>query len=69
MRISLRWDPKRMTRGRTRNLAIRSKGPAEDEDARRSVQNFGHEGDGFWFQVGGGGEDNIACGHAGIGRT
>ncbi len=46
-----------------RNLAIRSKGSGEDEDQRRKTQDFGHEGDGFWFQ--GGGvivEDNIATG-------
>ncbi|MEA3207622.1 MAG: hypothetical protein QOE70_679 [Chthoniobacter sp.] len=50
------------------NLAVRSQGSGEDEDARRRVQDFGHEGDGFWFQ--GGGvivEDNIAAGQAGSG--
>src|SRR6185436_16198641 len=47
------------------NLAVRSKGSGDDEDSRRKLQDFGHEGDGFWFQ--GGGvivEDNIATGQA-----
>jgi hypothetical protein len=51
-----------------RNLAVRSAGSGEDEDARRKLQDFGHEGDGFWFQ--GGGvivEDNIAAGQASSG--
>ncbi len=42
---------------------MRSKGSGEDEVERRKIQDFGHEGDGFWFQ--GGGikvEDNIATG-------
>jgi hypothetical protein len=46
-----------------RNFAIRSKGSGEDEDDRKKLQDFGHEGDGFWFQ--GGGitvEDNVASG-------
>ena len=52
-----------------RNLAIRSVGSGEDPSARDEVQDFGHEGDGFWFQ--GGGlivENNIASGsgHAGF---
>lgn len=46
-----------------RNLAIRSKGSGEGEDERRKIQDFGHEGDGFWFQGGGVAvEDNIATG-------
>jgi hypothetical protein len=51
-----------------RNLAVYSKGSGQDEDERRKVQDFGHEGDGFWFQ--GGGvivEDNIATGQASSG--
>jgi hypothetical protein len=45
------------------NLAIRSKGSGEGEDERRKIQDFGHEGDGFWFQGGGVTvEDNIATG-------
>lgn len=47
------------------NLAIRSTGSGEDVDGRRRLQDFGHEGDGFWFQ--GGGitvENNIAAGQA-----
>jgi hypothetical protein len=51
-----------------RNLAIRSNGTGQGSDARRPLQDFGHEGDGFWFQ--GGGvvvEDNIAAGHSGNG--
>ncbi len=50
------------------NLAVRSVGSGEDEDQRRKLQDFGHEGDGFWFQ--GGGvivEDNIATGQASSG--
>jgi hypothetical protein len=51
------------------NLAVRCVGSGEGPSARDQVQDFGHEGDGFWFQ--GGGlivENNIAsgCGHAGF---
>jgi hypothetical protein len=46
-----------------RNIAIRSKGSGEGEDDRRKLQDFGHEGDGFWFQGGGVAvEDNVATG-------
>ena len=47
------------------NFAIRSHGSGQDEDERkRSLQDFGHEGDGFWFQGGGVSvEDNLAAGH------
>ncbi|HEX8911266.1 MAG TPA: G8 domain-containing protein [Humisphaera sp.] len=51
-----------------RNIAVRSTGSGLDEDARRKLQDFGHEGDGFWFQ--GGGvvvEDNVAAGQAASG--
>jgi len=48
-----------------RNLAVRSVGSGEDVDSRRKLQDFGHEGDGFWFQGGGVTvEHNIACGQA-----
>jgi hypothetical protein len=33
-----------------RNLAIRSEGSGDHVEKRRSVQDFGHEGSGFWFQ-------------------
>jgi hypothetical protein len=50
------------------NLAIRSAGSGHDVESRRSIQDFGHEGDGFWFQGGGVDiENNIACGHAQVG--
>ena len=32
------------------NLAIGTKGSGEDVNSRRSIQDFGHQGDGFWFQ-------------------
>src|SRR5262249_28873169 len=47
------------------NLAVYSAGSGEDVDGRRKLQDFGHEGDGFWFQ--GGGVDverNVAAGQA-----
>lgn len=48
-----------------RNLAIRSVGSGDDVSARTQLQDFGHEGDGFWFQGGGVTvEDNIAAGQA-----
>jgi hypothetical protein len=52
-----------------RNLAIRSAGSGEDPGSREDIQDFGHEGNGFWFQ--GGGvvvENNISAGngHAGF---
>jgi hypothetical protein len=52
-----------------RNLSVRCVGSGEDPSGRDPIQDFGHEGDGFWFQ--GGGlvvENNIACGcgHAGF---
>jgi hypothetical protein len=51
------------------NLAVRSIGSGEDPGERDPIQDFGHEGNGFWFQ--GGGlivENNVAssCGHAGF---
>jgi hypothetical protein len=51
-----------------RNLAARSAGSGEDPFARNDIQDFGHEGDGFWFQGGGVSvEDNVACGQANAG--
>jgi hypothetical protein len=51
-----------------RNLAIRSTGSGEDVDSRRKLQDFGHEGDGFWFQGGGVEvEENVACGQRSAG--
>jgi hypothetical protein len=50
------------------NLAIRSIGSGHDVVARTKIQDFAHEGDGFWFQ--GGGvvvEDNVAAGHRSAG--
>lgn len=50
------------------NLAIRSAGSGHDVESRRSIQDFGHEGDGFWFQGGGVEiENNIAAGQAQVG--
>lgn len=49
-----------------RNLAIGTSGSGEDVEARRHIQDFGHGGEGFWFQ--GAGihvTDNIAAGNQG----
>jgi hypothetical protein len=47
-----------------RNLAVRSAGSGHDTIARNNIQDFGHEGSGFWLQGGGVAvEDNIAAGH------
>ncbi len=48
------------------NLAIRSTGSGEDVTSRNDMQDFGHQGDGFWLQ-GGGVEvvGNVASGHQG----
>jgi hypothetical protein len=46
-----------------RNLAVRSAGSGHDTIARNNIQDFGHEGSGFWLQGGGVAvEDNIAAG-------
>src|SRR5262249_56600623 len=46
-----------------RNLAIRSTGSGQDTIARNDIQDFGHEGSGFWLQGGGVAvEDNVAAG-------
>jgi Ca2+-binding RTX toxin-like protein len=49
-----------------RNLAVGSTGSSEESNAREDRQDFGHQGDGFWFQ--GGGVDvvgNISAGNQG----
>src|SRR5262249_16606068 len=47
-----------------RNLAVRSVGSGHDTIARNDIQDFGHEGSGFWLQGGGVAvEDNIAPGN------
>lgn len=46
-----------------RNFAIRSIGSGRDISERTEIQDFGHEGDGFWFQGAGVSvENNIASG-------
>jgi hypothetical protein len=46
-----------------RNLAVRSVGSGHDTVARNDIQDFGHEGSGFWLQGGGVAvEDNVASG-------
>ncbi|MCI0333176.1 MAG: hypothetical protein L0228_08135 [Planctomycetes bacterium] len=48
------------------NLAIGTTGSGESVEARKSIQDFGHSGEGFWFQgVGIKVSDNIAAGNAG----
>jgi hypothetical protein len=45
-----------------RNIAIHSTGSDAGAEARRNVNDFGHEGDGFWFQGGGVEvEDNVSA--------
>jgi hypothetical protein len=48
------------------NLAMGGSGSGESAEARKRIQDFGHRGDGFWFQ--GAGitvTDNIAAGNTG----
>ena len=46
------------------NMAIGSTGSGEEINARESRQDFGHQGDGFWFQGGGVSVvGNISAGH------
>ena len=46
-----------------RNFALRSAGSGAGIEARQDVQDFGHEGNGFWFQGGGVEvEGNVAAG-------
>jgi hypothetical protein len=50
------------------NIAIRMIGSGETTDSRVVIQDFGHQGDGFWFQGGGVSvTDNIAIGATGSG--
>jgi hypothetical protein len=47
------------------NLAVRSTGSGHGTEARLGIQDFAHEGYGFWFQGGGPSvTNNIAAGHA-----
>ena len=51
-----------------RNLAIRGHGSGQAYNDRYELQDFGHQGDGFWFQGGGFTvEDNAASGMKGNG--
>ena len=46
-----------------RNFALRSTGSGDGIESRNDIQDFGHEGNGFWFQGGGVEvEDNVAAG-------
>lgn len=50
------------------NVAIRGSGSGEDLNARFDLQDFGHEGNGFWFQGAGVSvTNNVAIGQAGHG--
>lgn len=50
------------------NLAIRGHGSGEDYKSRFEIQDFAHQGDGFWFQGGGVTvENNAAAGMKGSG--
>jgi Ca2+-binding RTX toxin-like protein len=52
----------------THDIAIGSTGSGEQFESRVSVQDFGHQGDGFWFQgTGISVTDNVAAGNAGNG--
>jgi hypothetical protein len=51
------------------NIAIKSLGSGEDVSSRKSINDFGHDGDGFWFQGGNVNvTNNVASGqrHAGF---
>jgi hypothetical protein len=51
-----------------RNIAIGSVGSGELPESRLAIQDFGHQGDGFWFQGGGVTvTDNVAAGNTGQG--
>ncbi len=46
------------------NLAIFSSGSGESTESRKDIEDFGHQGNGFWFQGGGVSVvNNIAAGH------
>ena len=50
------------------NIAIGSTGSGEESDSRVALSDFGHQGDGFWFQGGGIAViGNIAAGNEGSG--
>jgi len=50
------------------NIAIRGTGSGDAINSRKDVQDFGHQGDGFWFQGGGVAVfDNVAAGQKGNG--
>lgn len=50
------------------NLAIRGRGSGDGIESRRRLQDFAHQGDGFWFQGGGVRVvDNVAMGQTGHG--
>lgn len=47
-----------------RNIAIRSEGSSDTLESRDRIQDFGHQGYGFWFQGSGVKvSDNVAAGH------
>lgn len=47
------------------NLSIFSTGSGESTESRNDIEDFGHQGNGFWFQGGGVSvTNNIAAGHA-----
>ena len=51
-----------------RNLAIGSTGSGYAMESRLEIQDFGHQGDGFWFQGSGiSVTDNVAAGNEGNG--
>ena len=46
------------------NISIFSRGSGENTESRREIEDFGHQGNGFWFQGGGVSVvNNIASGH------
>ena len=50
------------------NLAIQARGSGGGIESRRDIQDFAHQGDGFWFQGGGVRVvDNVAVGNTGHG--
>jgi hypothetical protein len=50
----------------SRNIAIATVGSGSDVNSRRALQDFGHQGDGFWFQGAGiSVTDNVSAGNDG----
>jgi Ca2+-binding RTX toxin-like protein len=50
----------------TRNIAIGTNGSGEEVNSRKTIQDFGHQGDGFWFQGPGiSVTDNVSAGNDG----